>query len=111
MLGHDPDDADGEDGNQRVLAVSSSNLAALAPSLVYRIDTAHLMGDTGEEIAAAKVVHVGESATGAHDLLRGGDTEQRTATDEAAEFLKVELQAGTPRPRTPGGSPPNRHRR
>jgi hypothetical protein len=27
MLGHDPDDPDGEDGNQRVLAVSSSNLA------------------------------------------------------------------------------------
>ena len=40
MLGHDPDDPDGEDGSQRVLAVSSSNLAAIAPSLVYRIDTA-----------------------------------------------------------------------
>jgi RecA-family ATPase len=45
MLGHDPDDPDGEDGNQRVLAVSSTNLAAIAPSIVYRISTAHV-GDT-----------------------------------------------------------------
>jgi hypothetical protein len=43
MLGHDPDDPDGEDGNQRVLAVLSTNLAAIAPSLVYRIGTAHVM--------------------------------------------------------------------
>jgi hypothetical protein len=94
MLGHDPDDPDGEDGNQRVLAVSSSNLAAIARSLVYRIDTARVDGDTGEEIVTAKMVHVGESGAGAHDLLGGLTGEQRTVTDEAATFLRAELADG-----------------
>jgi putative DNA primase/helicase len=95
MLGHDPDDPDGEDGNQRVLAVSSSNLAAIAPSLVYRIDTARVIGDTGEEIVTAKIDCIGESAAGAHDLLRGQpDEEEQTGTDEAEEFLAAELADG-----------------
>jgi hypothetical protein len=95
MLGHDPDGPDGEDGNQRVLAVSSSNLAAIAPSLVYRIDTARVMGDTGEEIVTAEMVRIGESAAGAHDLLRGTTPEeQRTVTDEAVQFLGAELADG-----------------
>ena len=95
MLGHDPDDPDGDDGRQRVLAVSSSNLAAIAPSLVYRIDTARVTGDTDEEIATAKMVHVGESAAGAHDLLRGQlDEEEQTGTDEAGSLLEQALEDG-----------------
>ena len=95
MLGHDPDDPDGEGGNQRVLAVSSSNLAAIAPSFVYRIDTVHIMGDTDEEISTAKVEYIGESAAGAHDLLRGQpDEEEQTGTDEAEAMLVEELADG-----------------
>ena len=94
MLGQDPDDPDGEDGRQRVLAVSSSNLAAIAPSLVYRIDTARVTGDTGGEIVTGKMVHVGESGAGAHDLLGGITGEQRTVTDEAVAFLRAELADG-----------------
>jgi putative DNA primase/helicase len=95
MLGHDPDDPQGEDGNQRVLAVSSSNLAAIAPSLVYRIETAEVISDTGEEIVTAKIDCIGESAVGAHDLLRGQpDEEEQAGTDEAEEFLKAELADG-----------------
>jgi hypothetical protein len=98
MLGHDPDDPDGEDGDQRVLAVSSSNLAAIAPSCVYRIDTARVMGDTGEEITTARMVLIGESAVGAHDLLRGQpDDDERMAGGEAEHYLQVELANG-PRP-------------
>jgi hypothetical protein len=98
MLGYDRDDPDGEDGPQRVLAVSSSNLAAIAPSLVYRIDTARVTGDTHEEIVTAAMHHIGESASGAHDLLRGQpDDEEQTGTDEAEALLKAEL-AGAPRP-------------
>ena len=74
MLGHDPDDPDGEDGSQRVLAVSSSNLAAIAPSLVYRIDTArvdgrHRRGDRDRQDGPHRRV-----GGGAHDLLRGRPT-------------------------------------
>jgi len=95
MLGHDPADPDGEDGNQRVLAVSSSNLAAIAPSLVYRIDTARVAGDTAEEIVTAKMVCIGESGAGAHDLLRGHpDEEEQSGTDEAEALLLGELADG-----------------
>jgi RecA-family ATPase len=95
MLGHDPDDPDGEDGNQRVLAVSSTNLAAIAPSIVYRISTAHVMGDTGEAITTAAISPIGESAVGAHDLLRGRpDEEEQSGTDEAEALLSEELADG-----------------
>jgi hypothetical protein len=97
MLGHDPDDPEGEEGRQRVLAVSSSNLA-IAPSLVYEISTARVMGDTGEEIATAAISSIGESSIGAHDLLRGQpDDEEQTGTDEAEALLEAEL-AEAPRP-------------
>jgi AAA domain-containing protein len=95
MLGHDPDDPDGEDGNQRVLAVSSTNLAAIAPSIVYRISTAHVIGDTGEAITTAAIAPIGQSCVGAHDLLRGQpNEEERTVTDEAVVFLRAELADG-----------------
>jgi putative DNA primase/helicase len=98
MLGHDPDDPDGEDGNQRVLAVSSTNLAAIAPSIVYRISTAHVMGDTGEAITTAAMSPIGESAAGAHDLLRGQpDEEEQSGTDEAEALLRQTL-AESPQP-------------
>jgi hypothetical protein len=92
MLGHDPDDPNGEDGSQRVLAVSSSNLAAIPTSIVYRIDTARVDGDLGDDIATARMTAIGESATGAHDLLRGQpDDEEQTGTDEAEQLLRTEL--------------------
>jgi putative DNA primase/helicase len=95
MLGHDPDDVEGEDGNQRVLAVSSSNLAPIAQSLVYRIDTSTVEGDTGEAIQTARMVHIGESDANGQDLLRdhGGDGE-RGALDDAKDFLEAELADG-----------------
>lgn len=97
MLGFDPDDPESEEGNQRVLAVSSSNLAHLAPSLAYRIETAHVDGDTGEPITTARMVPIGESSAASHDLLRGRDDEARADRDEATEFLRAELEEG-PRP-------------
>lgn len=94
MLGHDPDDPDGEEGNQRVLAVSASNLAPITRSLVYRIETRLVDGDTGEAIQTARVVHIGESDAAGHDLLRGHDSEEHLARDEALEFLTAELADG-----------------
>ena len=98
MLGFDPEDPDGEDGDQRVLAVSSSNLAKLAPSLAYRIDGVMVDGDTGEPISTAAVQCIGESTTGSHELLGSReDEETRVDRDEATEFLLGELSDG-PRP-------------
>ena len=93
LLGNDPEDPDGDSGDQRVLAVSASNLAAIAASLVYRIETRVVMGDTDEEIVTAGVVQTGESTADGHDLLRGqDDPDERAERDEAVAFLKAELE-------------------
>jgi putative DNA primase/helicase len=98
MLGFDPSDPDGEDGSRRVLAVSSTNLAGIAPSLVYEISGAVVEGDTGEPIKTAQIAHVGESEVASHDLLRGREDEDaRTDHDEATDFLLTELEDG-PKP-------------
>jgi putative DNA primase/helicase len=95
MLGFDPDDPEGEEGDQRVLAVSSSNLAKLAPSLVYGISGQSVEGDTGEPITTAAMDYVCESTASSHELLGAReDEEQRTDRDEATEFLVAELADG-----------------
>ena len=95
LLGHDPEDPQGDAGDQRVLAVSASNLAAIADSLVYRIETRRVIGDTGEEISTAGMVQIGTSSADGHDLLRGqDDPDQRADRDEAVEFLIAELKGG-----------------
>jgi hypothetical protein len=96
MLGFDPEDPDGEEGDQRVLAVSSSNLAKLAPSLAYRIESKSVTGDTGEPIATAAMHCIGESAAGSHELLGAReDDEDRADRDEATDFLLSELAGGS----------------
>jgi RecA-family ATPase len=86
LVGVDPDDE-----QQRILAVSKSNLAAKAPSLAYR-----LVGD--QQYGTAKVVWQGTSEHKAEDLL--GHPVERAAPkqDEAEDFLRNAL-AGGPRPR------------
>lgn len=95
MLGFDPEDPEGEEGDQRVLAVSASNLAGLATSLVYKIDGARVEGDTGEPITTAAMRYIGESSAASHDLLGGReDDEDRADRDEAVDFLRAELEDG-----------------
>jgi putative DNA primase/helicase len=95
LLGHDPEDPEGDAGDQRVLAVSASNLAPIAQSLVYRIETRRVIGDTGEEITTAGLIYIGESSADGQDLLRGqDDPDQRADRDEAVDFLEAELLAG-----------------
>lgn len=97
LLGHDPDDPDGDSGSQRVVAVSSSNLARIPPALVYGIESATVNGDEGERIDTVRLAYIGESAADSHDLLRSHDPEERTERDEARDYLLAEL-AGGPRP-------------
>jgi putative DNA primase/helicase len=94
LLARDPDDPDGEHGDQRVLAVTSSNLAREASSLLYRVESRTVSGDTGEKIDTARIVHVGESDADGADLLGSIDADARSEHDEAIEFLRSELAAG-----------------
>ena len=71
-----------------------SNLVAIPPSLAYRIETRIVEGDVGESIATARMVHIGESSASGYDLLASRGDGPRSAVDEAADFLMVELGAG-----------------
>ena len=88
LLGPDPNDPEGERGSRRVLAVSSSNLAQLAPSLLYEIRTATVRGDTGEQIVTAEITCVGESDATGSDLLgtAGDDDGELSAEGQAVDF-------------------------
>ena len=73
-----------EDDSQRVLALLKYNLSEPAPSLVFSIVTA--------ENGAARVEWKGETSVGADQLLCAPvDEEERSALDEAVEFLVDEL--------------------
>ena len=96
VFGADPSDPDGEDGSGRVLA-QRGNLAKRAASLAYRIEGRIIDGPDGP-IETSKLVCLGESDARADELLAAVTTsEERTERDDAAEFLRVELEDG-PRP-------------
>ena len=99
LLGPDPNDPDGERGSRRVLAVSSSNLAQLAPSLLYEIRTATVRGDTGEDIVTADITCVGESDATGSDLLG-------MAGDDASEPLRARRGCSVPHRRAVRGPKP-----
>jgi RecA-family ATPase len=106
LLGHDPEDPEGEGDDQRVLAVSSSNLARIPPALVYRIEEEWPMGDEGEPIPTARMVLIGESTADSHDLLAAHDPDARGDRDDAKDFLLAELRDGARKQReveTAGG--------
>jgi RecA-family ATPase len=78
---------DPEDDTRRILAVTKSNLAAMPQALAYR-----LVGD--EQYACARIQWEGTTDHKAGDLLATPDTEERSARDEAVEFLLDVLADG-----------------
>jgi hypothetical protein len=79
----DPED---EGGARKVLAPVKHNLCVAAPALVYALVQA---GDT------VRVEWLGESSHTASDLLaRPADEEERSALDDADEFLRTALKDG-----------------
>ncbi|MDP8971755.1 MAG: AAA family ATPase [Actinomycetota bacterium] len=82
LVAKDPHDED-----RRVLAPLKNNLAKPAPSLAFVL--------TGAANGAVRVEWKGESHHGADDLLAAPvDPEERSAVDEAAEFLHDVLGRG-----------------
>lgn len=87
LAARDPADPDGP---RRVLAPTKANLARRPPALAYRLETA-------PDDDHPRVAWEGETDHAAADLLDRATGHERTARDEAAEFLRVELSRG-PRP-------------
>jgi putative DNA primase/helicase len=99
LLARDPADPDGEKGDRRLLAHFKSNYGRLAPTVEYRVVPILLEATGGRpECHTSRLEMVGESSLQSSDLLAvGGTPGERTQTDEAVEFLRVELADG-PKP-------------
>lgn len=94
IVGRDPEDPDGERGHRRVIAHAKSNYGAEAPSLLMRIEGREIQTEDGETIPTSRVVLMGETAVEADDLVRHQTPDERSASDEAAEFLRDMLAEG-----------------
>jgi hypothetical protein len=92
LLARDPDNE-----ARRVLAHVQCNVAPLAASLLYELDPVLLPASNGDpDVETVRLVECGESDPVGADLLgveRGNATE-KSAVDEAMEFLRVELAEG-----------------
>ncbi len=95
LLDRDPDDPEGEEGNQRVLAHIKCNVAPLAPSLVYAIRPIVLPAtESDPEVETSKLELIGESPHNGRALLVSPSEEERSAIDDALDFLRAELGDG-----------------
>ncbi len=96
LLDRDPDDPDGEDGRRRVLANIKNNVAAEATSLLYEVEPIVLSAIAGEpEVETSRLRLIGESDYNGRSILAAANEEERTALDEAKEFLLGELDDGS----------------
>ncbi len=85
VIAADPNDPE---ERRRVLAGSKENIAERAPSLSFQIATSAVNG-------AARVEWLGGSELGAKDLLKAPmEDEEKTALEEAMDFLEKELARG-----------------
>jgi len=92
LFARDPDDPEGEQGSQRVLAHVKCNVAEKAPALAYRVERTLLSGD--QQIQTAKLSALGEVETSSADLLGRQDQDEAPARSEAEEFLSTVLSDG-----------------
>lgn len=92
LLDHDPDDPDGEEGARRVLAHVKCNVAPLAPSLLYEVEPILLPAEDDQpEVDTSRLTLLGESPHNGRALLSATSEEERSAIDEARDFLVGEL--------------------
>lgn len=91
LLDRDPDDPEKDRGPRRVLAHFKCNVGPLQPSRLLTVETVHLPADELEPaVNTARITDAGESSHSAASLLAAA-TGDRTALDEAVEFLEAEL--------------------
>jgi hypothetical protein len=95
LLDRDPDDPDGGEGKRRVLAHIKCNVSPLAPSLVYAVEPIALPAtESDPEVETSRLELIGESPHNGRSLLAVASEEERSALDEAMDFLRTELIDG-----------------
>lgn len=94
LFASDPDDPDGEQGSQRVLAHLKSNLGRKQPSIRYRIEQRIIESANGP-VTTSIAVRTGDAHVSAGDLLgNAASSTEATARAEARDFLLSELADG-----------------
>lgn len=93
LLGRDPDDREGERGNDRVLAHVKSNFGQQATSLAFRIVQTPV-DPTFPHVKSAEIIGTGTSSAEASDLLRGHESGLPEVTAKAVAFLQNILADG-----------------
>jgi AAA domain len=95
LLDRDPDDPDNEQGRRRILAHIKCNLAPLASSQLYEIESIILEPTaTVPAVATSRITLIGETSLSAEAILNQGGEEERTAREEAEAFLRDYLADG-----------------
>jgi hypothetical protein len=96
LLDRDPDDPEGQRGSRRVLAHIKSNDGPEMPSLLYEIQPMLLPEKDDEpEVDTSRLELLGESPHDGRALLASTTSEEeRSAQDEAEDFLLAELGDG-----------------
>lgn len=94
LFTRDPDDPGGSAGPRRALAHDKCNIAPKAPTLLYGIQSIVIpaSGDD-DEVETSRLELIGETTRRANELL-AFEGEERSALDEAEEFLLAELSGG-----------------
>jgi hypothetical protein len=90
LLARDPDDPEGDQGAQRVLAHVKSNLSSLARSLGFQIEEAAVAGD----LTAPLLRESGHSRYSGVELLDRERPRKSSKLEAAIELLETELQEG-----------------
>jgi hypothetical protein len=99
LLDRDPDDPDGDMGTRRVLAHIKCNVGVEMPSLLYKVEPILLPADGGQpEVETSRLELIGESPHTARALLAAPSDDERSALDEAKDFLRGELDDGNRHP-------------
>ena len=95
LWARDPDDEDGERGTRRAFAHVKSNLSALTTTQTWTVEPI-LLPAVGRhpEVETSRVRHTGTSEHTGRDLLTRRDDGERSALEEAREFLRQELATG-----------------
>ncbi|HXP38214.1 MAG TPA: AAA family ATPase [Solirubrobacteraceae bacterium] len=94
LFAPNPEDPEGEAGDERILAHAKSNLGRKAGSLAYRIEQRVIEGTDGPIETSIAVQH-GETSVSAGDLLGvATSSSEASARTEAREFLIAELANG-----------------
>jgi hypothetical protein len=97
LLDRDPDEPDGDGGTRRVLAHIKCNVAPLAPSLLYQVAPIVLPAEgTTPMVETSRLELLGPSAHDGRSLL--GSEDERSAVEEAEEFLRDYLSDGARQP-------------